>query len=207
MQEYFYDHKSVLSLYEQMEKTLKRHRYIHSVGVAGTAACLAMKYGEDVYKAQIAGILHDCAKTYDDSELVKLCRKNGIEVSTFEEEHGFLLHAKYGAFLAAEKYGIRDTGILNAIKWHTTGHEDMSLLEKIVFISDYIEPTRSKAPNLSSIRDKAFNGADINEALVMIMGDTIHYLKNTSESIDTTTMDAYRYYKKCVKKGTFNESI
>ncbi len=200
MQEYFYDHKTVLSLYEQMEKTLKRHRYIHSVGVAGTAACMAMKYGEDVYKAQIAGILHDCAKSYDDDELVKLCKKNKIEITDFEEKHGFLLHAKFGAYLAKEKYNIKDKDILNAIKWHTTGRENMSLLEKIVFISDYIEPTRTKAPNICAIRDKAFNGSDINDVLVLIMGNTIHYLEDSSDSIDTTTMTAFEFYKRKVSK-------
>ncbi len=198
MQEYYYDHKTVLSLYEQMEKTLKRRRYIHSVGVAGTSACLAMKYGEDVYKAQIAGILHDCAKSYDDSELVRLCKKNKIEISGFEEKHGFLLHAKFGAFLAKETYGIKDEDILNAIRWHTTGRENMSLLEKIVFISDYIEPTRTKATNISEIRNKTFNGTDIDETLVMIMGNTIHYLEDSSESIDATTTTAYEFYKRKV---------
>lgn len=198
MAEYNYDHKTVLSLYEQMEKVLKRHRYIHSVGVAGTAACLAMKYKEDIYKAQIAGILHDCAKMYDDSELIKLCRKSKIEISAFEEKHGFLLHAKYGAFLAKEKYNIKDKDILNAIKWHTTGRENMSLLEKIVFISDYIEPTRTKAPNIAAIRDVVFNGSDIDRALVMIMGDTLHYLEDSSENIDSTTLNAYEYYRNIV---------
>ena len=179
-----------------MKKSLKHRRFIHSVGVAGTAVSLAMKYGEDVYKAQIAGILHDCAKCYDDGELLTLCRDNKIEITPFEEEHGFLLHAKYGAYLASSKYGIRDDDIINAIKWHTTGRENMSLLEKIIFISDYIEPTRNKAPNLTAIRDTVFNGSNINIPLVMIMRDTIQYLKDTSESIDSTTMEAYNFYRK-----------
>ncbi|MBQ7480469.1 MAG: bis(5'-nucleosyl)-tetraphosphatase (symmetrical) YqeK, partial [Lachnospiraceae bacterium] len=114
-----YDEKQIYSLYDKMEEKLGHHRYIHSVGVAGTAVSLAMKYGENIYKAQIAGILHDCAKCYDDEELVRLCRKKEIEVTDFEEKHGFLLHAKYGAYLAENKYGIRDEDILNAIRWHT----------------------------------------------------------------------------------------
>ncbi len=191
-----YDEKQVFSLYSKMEEKLGHHRYIHSVGVAGTAVSLAMKYGVNVYKAQIAGILHDCAKCYEDEELVKLCLKKGIEISEFEEEHGFLLHAKYGAYMAENKYGISDEDILNAIRWHTTGRENMSLLEKIVFISDYIEPTRNKAADLPQIRYEAFNGNDIDKVLLMIMRDTIKYLNASDNSIDTTTIRAYEFYEK-----------
>lgn len=201
MSEYIeYDEKQIYSLYDKMEEKLGHHRYIHSVGVAGTAVSLAMKYGENIYKAQIAGILHDCAKCYDDEELVRLCRKKEIEVTDFEEKHGFLLHAKYGAYLAENKYGIRDEDILNAIRWHTTGREGMSLLEKIVFISDYIEPTRNKAEDLSSIRYEAFNGNDIDKVLLMIMRDTIKYLNASDNSIDKTTISAYEFYEKRVRK-------
>ncbi len=201
MSEYIeYDEKQIYSLYDKMEEKLGHHRYIHSVGVAGTAVSLAMKYGENIYKAQIAGILHDCAKCYDDEELVRLCRKKEIEVTDFEEKHGFLLHAKYGAYLAENKYGIRDEDILNAIRWHTTGREEMSLLEKIIFISDYIEPTRNKAENLSVIRNEAFNGNDIDKVLLMIMSETIKYLNASDNSIDTTTISAYEFYGKKVKK-------
>ncbi len=197
MSEYIeYDEKQIYSLYDKMEEKLGHHRYIHSVGVAGTAVSLAMKYGENIYKAQIAGILHDCAKCYDDEELVRLCRKKEIEVTDFEEKHGFLLHAKYGAYLAENKYGIRDEDILNAIRWHTTGREGMSLLEKIVFISDYIEPTRNKAEDLSSIRYEAFNGNDIDKVLLMIMRATIKYLNASDNSIDKTTISAYEFYEK-----------
>lgn len=190
-----YDDKFVFSLYVKMEKNLKHKRFIHSVGVAGTAASLAMKYGADVYKAQIAGILHDCAKCYDDEELVRMCRKNGIEVTPFEEEHGFLLHAKYGAYMARARYEIEDEDVLSAIRWHTTGHENMTLLEKIVYIADYIEPARYKAPDLDKIRDAAFNSEDIDKALLMIMKDTIEYLRKDADSLDITTEAAYEYYR------------
>ena len=191
-----YDEKFIFSLYEKMQKRLKRKRYIHSVGVAGTAASLAMKYGADVYKAQIAGILHDCAKCYDDDELIMLCTGNSIEVTPFEKEHGFLLHAKYGAFLAKTCYEIDDEDILNAIRWHTTGHEDMSLLEKIIYISDYIEPSRNKAPGLDIIRKSVFNGDSIDKGLIMVMKNTIEYLRKDEASLDKTTMAAYEYYRK-----------
>ena len=191
-----YDDKFVFSLFEKMQKHLKHKRFIHSVGVAGTAASLAMKYGENPYKAQIAGILHDCAKCYTDEELLMLCKMNDIEVSSFEESHGFLLHAKYGAFMARTKYGIEDEDMINSIRWHTTGHPDMTLLEKIVYIADYIEPSRNKAPRLNEIRDAAFNGDDIDISLEMIMKDTIEYIRSGDDGIDDTTMKAYEYYRR-----------
>ena len=193
--ERYSDKKFIYSLYDKMDKCLKRQRYVHSIGVAGTAASLAMKYDANIGRAQVAGILHDCAKCYTDDELIGLCRKHEIEISEFEEENGFLLHAKYGAFLAKNRYGIDDTEVLNAIRWHTTGRADMTLLEKIVFIADYIEPSRNKAKNLQKIRKMVFDGSDIDRALVMIMHDTIDYLHESGSDIDETTMTAYRFYE------------
>ena len=97
----FYDEKRIYLLYKKMDERLGHHRYIHSVGVAGTAVSLAMKYGEDIYKAQIAGILHDCAKCYSDEELVKLCRKNDLEITEFEEKHGCRSACRFYSFLCS----------------------------------------------------------------------------------------------------------
>ncbi len=191
-----YNEKVMYELYDKIKKDLKHHRFIHSVGVAGTAASLAMKYDADVYKAQVAGILHDCAKYYDDEELIRLCKKNDIEITKVEEENGFLLHAKYGAYLARKKYEIDDEDIISAIKWHTTGRMGMTLLEKIIFIADYIEPTRNKADNLDRIREAAFRTDDIDDTVRMILKSTIDYLKKSGSSIDSTTFEAYEYYNK-----------
>ncbi len=188
------DEKFIYSLYSEMEKRLKHHRFIHSVMVAGTAAALAMKYGADPGRAQVAGILHDNAKCYDDEELVELCRKKDIAISDFEEKHGFLLHAKYGAYVARKKYGIEDEDVLNAIRWHTTGHENMTLLEKIIFVADYMEPLRNKAKNLDLIRDTVLNGKDIDDAVRMIMHDTLDYLHASDFKIDPVTQAAYDHY-------------
>ena len=197
------DDKFIYSLHMEMSQRLKPHRFIHSAAVAGTASALAMKYGEDCSKALVAGILHDCAKCYDDDELVSLCRKKNIPVTEFEEGHGFILHAKYGAYLAKSKYGIKDEDILSAIRWHTTGHEDMTLLEKIIFVADYIEPLRNKASNLNEVRKTAFNAENIDEAVVIIMHDTIKYLKERGREIDTVTNSAYEFYN--AKTGKFDE--
>ena len=182
----------------KMKKTLRKYltldRYEHTEGVMYTAAALAMKYGEDVEKALVAGLLHDCAKCIPDSKKVKICRKYHIEVTELEVNNPFLLHAKLGAFLAKEKYDIEDQEILDAIACHTTGKPAMTLLDKIIYISDYIEPMRSKAPNLTDVRRLAFE--DIDVTLFKILSDTLEYLRSSSKTMDCMTLKTYEYYKK-----------
>lgn len=182
----------------KMKKTLRKYltldRYEHTEGVMYTAAALAMKYGEDVEKALVAGLLHDCAKCIPDSKKIKICRKHHIEVTELEVNNPFLLHAKLGAFLAKEKYDVQDQEILDAIACHTTGKPAMTLLDKIIYISDYIEPMRSKAPNLSDVRRLAFE--DIDVTLFKILSDTLEYLRSSSKTMDCMTLKTYEYYKK-----------
>lgn len=179
------------------KKVLKKYmdgsRFEHTIGVMDTAACLAMRYGADMEKALIAGLLHDCAKCMPDSKKVKICMKNHIPMSETEEKNPFLLHAKVGAYIAKEKYGVDDEEILQAIACHTTGKPAMTLLEKIIYIADYIEPMRNKAANLPEVRKLAFE--DIDRALFKIFSDTLLYLKDTSKSLDAMTVQAYEYYK------------
>lgn len=179
------------------KKVLKKYmdgsRFEHTIGVMDTAACLAMRYGADMEKALIAGLLHDCAKCMPDSKKVKICMKNRIPMSETEEKNPFLLHAKVGAYIAKEKYGVDDEEILQAIACHTTGKPAMTLLEKIIYIADYIEPMRNKAANLPEVRKLAFE--DIDRALFKIFSDTLLYLKDTSKSLDAMTVQAYEYYK------------
>ncbi len=187
--------KLLYKLIEEMNGELKKSRFLHSLGVCYTAANLAQLYNCDVTKASIAGILHDCAKMYSDDELIKICNKNNIPINKYEIDNGYLLHAKVGSFIAQTKYSIDDEEILNAIKWHTTGTTNMTLLDKIIFISDYIEPSRTKQPNLKEIRELAFISTNINLPLLKIMDDTINYLKSTGKVIDYETLKAYEYYK------------
>ncbi|MDO4615032.1 MAG: bis(5'-nucleosyl)-tetraphosphatase (symmetrical) YqeK [Lachnospiraceae bacterium] len=182
----------------KMQKTVKKYmdsnRYEHTLGVMYTAASLAMRYEEDMENAQVAGLLHDCAKCMPDSKKLKICKKAGIEITPTEEKNPYLLHGKVGAYLAAEKYGIEDEDILNAITWHTTGHGGMSRLEKIIYIADYIEPHRNKTPNLSDVRTLSFQELDL--ALFKILSDTLAYLRKSERSTDPMTVEAYEYYKK-----------
>lgn len=182
-----------LKIQKKLEKYLDQDRFHHTLGVMYTSAALAMAYGCDIDAAQAAGLLHDCAKCIPNKKKLKLCESYKASVTSFEREHPFLLHAKLGAYIAKDKYGVRDSQVLSAITWHTTGKPDMSLLEKIIYIADYIEPARDKAPNLKKIRQLAFQ--DLDECMYEILKDTLEYLEENPKDIDSATEDAFLFYK------------
>lgn len=180
-------------LRKQLEKELKPERFDHTLGVAYTAASMAFVHGYDVEKALIAGYLHDCAKCMSHDEQIKICEKNKIEISEVERKNHSLLHAKVGMYLARTRYDVYDTDILNAIRWHTTGREDMSLLEKIIYIADFIEPNRKVLEDMEVIRQEAFS--DIDRCLAHILHNSVIYLNTIGKEVDEATMLAYEYYK------------
>lgn len=187
---------------KKLKKYLDKNRFLHTQGVMYTCASLAMVYDMDIEKAQVAGLLHDCAKCIPNDKKISLCKKNHIPISDFEMENPFLLHAKLGAYLASKKYHVTDELILSAITYHTTGRPMMRPLEKIVFIADYIEPHRNKAPHLSEVRKMAFK--DLDECVYMILRDTLQYLRSNPKDIDTTTEDAFTYYKQIHDQKKFD---
>ena len=182
---------------EEMSKRLSKYidsnRFYHTQGVRYMSAALAMAHGADIEKAEVAGLLHDCAKCLSDSKKIKICDKNNIEISKVERSNAFLLHAKVGAYIAREKYGIKDVEILDAIRYHTTGRAEMRMLEQIVFIADYIEPRRNKSKHLPEIRLAAFS--DLDECCYLILKDMLIYLHSRSGEIDSNTQDAYHFYE------------
>lgn len=184
---------SVAEIEEDLKKELKKKRFRHSIGVQYTSICLAMRYGASIEKASYAGILHDCAKGMKDEKLLEICGKQDLPVTEAENKSPYLLHGRVGAWVSQEKYGIDDPEILGAITWHTTGKPAMTLLEKIVFTADYIEPGRDTAPNLDAIRQMAF--IDLDKAIYMILRQTLDYLKEDDRPIDPSTEITYNYYK------------
>ncbi len=184
----------VAKIRKEIEKELDAKRYEHTLGVAYTAACLAMCHGEDPIRAEVAGLLHDCAKCFDNEKRIRICKKNKLSITESESKNPFLLHAKVGAFLAEDKYGIKDNEIKDAILFHTTGRPKMGLLEKIIYIADYIEPCRKQSLKLPEIRKIAFT--DLDQALLMILSEILHYLSTTNEPIDPMTQLKYDYYIK-----------
>lgn len=186
------NHK-ITKIRRKMMTELDKDRYEHTLGVMYTAASLAMRYDEDIEKALIAGLLHDCAKCLSGDTKIKLCKKYHLNVSEVEKENPSLLHAKLGAFLAAKKYHIKDKDIINAIASHTTGCPHMSLLDKIIYIADYIEPGRKELPNMAEVRKLAFT--DIDACLYRILEDSLEYLAGRNVPIDPMTEKTYLYYK------------
>ena len=178
---------------KKLKKELDKGRYEHTKGVMYTAGCLAMAHGYSVEKAMLAGLLHDCAKCIPNDEKIALCEKNHILIHPVEYESPYLLHTKLGAYLAEKTYGVSNPEILHAIKVHTTGEPDMNLLDKIIYIADYIEPGRDKAPNLQEVRQMAFQ--DLNVCMAQILRDTLMYLMSRGGSIDNTTRMTYEFYK------------
>lgn len=186
-----YDYKTIK---KTLSKQLDAKRYEHTIGVAYTAASLAMRYGADIEKAYLAGLLHDCAKCIETDEKLTLCNKYKVKLTPFEIEHPFLIHAKLGSSLAEKKYGIEDPEVLSAIRYHTTGKPDMGLMEKIVFSADYIEPGRKIIPGLEEIRKIIFT--DFDQAVCLILEGTMRHLKNKEQPIDELSIEAYEYYCK-----------
>ena len=160
----------------KIKQCLNAHRYEHTIGVMNTAQALANRYQVDERRAMIAGLLHDCAKRI----------APGVE------------HAKIGAELAKTEYDITDPDILDAISCHTTGRPNMSMLDKILYIADYIEPGRKEAPRLEEMRQLAFE--DLDECLYLILEDTLSYLQTRDIEIDPMTEETYLYYKKQLNK-------
>lgn len=183
----------IKDLKKDLKKEMDDSRFEHTLGVMYTCAALAMRYEYDLEKAMLAGLLHDCAKCMPNAKKLKMAEKHHLEISSLERKNPFMLHAKLGAFLAKKKYDIEDEEILNAIRWHTTGRPDMTLLDKIVYVSDYIEPRRDKAPNLPKIRQLAF--MDLDQALIKILEDTLGYLGDSAEHVDAMTKKTYDYYR------------
>ena len=183
----------------QMEKRLPRKRFLHTQGVAYIATCLAMRYGEDVEKAMLAGLLHDNAKYIGDELTISECEKYQIEITPIERESVYLLHGKLGAYYAKETYGVVDEDVLNAIRFHTTGRPKMTFLEKAIFVADYIEPRRIQPtqPSLDVIRNTAFENLDL--AVYYELENTLSYLKSKNASIDPASITTYDYYKKLLK--------
>lgn len=186
--------RSIEEIVNILETKISKKRLIHTMGVAGVAFDLATLYGANSADAYLAGLLHDCAKGMTYEEMLSFVRNKKIPFSEVEEAFPELLHAKIGRVLAKEEYCVENNDILNAIEFHTTGRVGMSLLEKILYISDYIEPNRFKQKNLSEIRKMAF--IDLDKAFMAILSDSFAYIQQSGNPIDTRTEETYVFYCK-----------
>ncbi len=191
------------ALERQLKKELTDDRFRHTLGVMYTACALGMRYGLNPDQVRAAGLLHDCAKCIPNKKKLSICEKKKVELTEFEKNNPLLIHAKLGAVLARDQYKVTDPAVCEAVKWHTTGKPAMTDLEKVVFISDYIEPNRFKAPRLEEIRKAAFE--DLDYCMYLITQDSVNYLKSNPSAMDRMTLDAYNFYKDLMEKRRHND--
>ena len=158
---------------EQLKKMLSPKRFLHSVNVMKTSRRLAEKYGEDPDKAALAGLVHDCAKDLDKTEMLEQCGKYGIIVDDIMKESPDLLHGKVGSCLAQELFGIECPRVLSAVSDHTMGCEDMNRLCAIVFVADLIEDARNY-PGVETIRKAAEESLE--KAIIAGLDSTIEHI-------------------------------
>ena len=187
---------------KKLKPRITEKRFIHSIGVEYTAASMAFVYGASVEKARIAGILHDNAKCIPTDEKLRKAEKFGLPISKSERKSPDLLHGKLGAYYARTKFDVTDEEILSAITWHTTGHPCMTLLDKIIFVADYIEPNRKMIKELSEIRHEAMT--DIDKAVMHILKNTLGYLETKNDSIDEMSRETYEYYLELYRGRDFD---
>ena len=193
-----YQNQAFTKIKVDMKALMKPKRYKHILNVAEMCYKLAKLHGYDAVKAYTAGLLHDCAKHLDDQQILAECDKLGIRYDEVEKRQASnLLHSKVGAVWAGDKYGVADEDIISAISYHTTGKPDMSTLEKIVYMSDVIEPGRDMVytPSLDVIRSIATYDLDL--ACAHVLNNVVPYLLRTyKDNVCMTSVETYEYYKK-----------
>ena len=161
--------------YEEIENDVKsvlsEYRFTHSLGVVKKAVELAKIYGVQEETAKKVGIAHDIAKEMTDEEMLEYVKNNNIEIDEIETVKPSLLHGKIGADIAAKKYGFTED-MVNAIKWHTTGRENMSMLEKIIYVADKTEENR-KGTRFNLEKSRELSTQNIDETLIFLMNEFI----------------------------------
>ena len=156
-----------------LKSKLTHSRFIHTLSVQELAIKLAKVYKIDKSKASLAGLLHDCTKWMSSEELTLAAEHYEIELDEIERQQIPILHSIIGAYWAEENFQVNDEEILRAIRLHTTGHECMSLLDQIIYVADYAEPTR-EYPGAKQIYELAFE--DIDRATLETANRKILYL-------------------------------
>jgi predicted HD superfamily hydrolase involved in NAD metabolism len=166
---------------------ITEHRYVHTIGVMETAIQLAQHYGEDSKKAEIAAIFHDYAKFRPKEEMKQIIKEQKMP-SQLLEHNSELWHAPVGAYLVKKEVGITDQDVLNAITYHTSGRPNMTLLEKIIYVADYIEPGRH-FPGVEEVRELA--QSNLEQALIKSLQNTIIFLLKKNQAVYPETIQTY----------------
>lgn len=181
----------------------KPHRLAHVYGVRDTAIAFGKKFDLDLNKLELASLLHDMTKYYSHDEHIRIIKENFEDSNEIISKfNGQILHA-FSARVHAEKaYGIKDVDILDAIQNHTVGKPQMSMYEKIIFISDYIEPNRTYE-SCVKVREIAQNNVDL--AVYTAIDDSIRFNENINDAIPEIAYQAREYYKNVLEEQTWTK--
>lgn len=180
---------------EKMEYKLKREldrpRFEHTLGVEQMAVNMARIFGEDENQAALAGLLHDCAKCLPLAQMVKAAKHEDID--PVMKESKALMHAVAGMCVARDVYDVKDEAVLSAIRWHTTGHAQMTNLEKIVYLADMIEPNRKPYPGLEELRVLCMQNLD--QAMHTALRMSLEHVKEQGKTLHPDTLAALKSYE------------
>lgn len=180
----------------KLQKELEYSRYLHSLNVIEMAASLAEKYGVDVKKAELAGILHDCGKNFGGEKAREYAREIGYTPDEIELAQPRLLHGIIGEHIAKTEYNVDDEEVLSAIRWHTTGKAGMTDLEKIIYVADYIEPLRD-FEGIEEMRKAAFQNLD--ECVVLCADSTIRFILKKGLLLHEKTIETRNHSLKILR--------
>lgn len=176
----------------ELQRRLKKNRFAHSIGVANTAVKLAKKFGVDEEKAYIAGLLHDCAREFENEDLPAQAVKRNIFIGEVESSAPILLHAYIGAQMVTEIYGVDDKEIIQAIYRHTVGARNMTSLDKIIYFADMIEPNRNY-PGVDKLRELADKSNNLDEIILTALSESILFVVQKNALLHPATIDARNF--------------
>lgn len=179
------------SINSYIEKNFSEKRKVHTEGVRKTAMKLAAKYGADVEKAETAALFHDMYRGVSQDVLNYYVKHLNLDRKYHDNPN--LAHSKIAAIVMKRDYGIEDEDIINAVSYHTTGRPEMSLLEKVIYIADAIEPNRNY-PGVDTLRDVAER--DLDEACLLSLTRTIEFVQEQGNYLDENTILARDYFLK-----------
>ncbi len=164
----------------QLRQMIDEARFSHTMGVVACARELAGLHGANVTQAELAALLHDCARCLSGRELLAIALAQGLPVDELEREIPDLLHGRVGACFARTKFGINDREVMRAIELHTLGAPEMGLLDKIIFVADMVEPGR-QFPGVERLRQLVRQDLDL--ALLDCFDTTIRYVLEKQQYI------------------------
>lgn len=182
---------------QKLQGMLSEKRYRHSLGVMETAVKMAKIFGASPDTARLAGLLHDCAKDIDKAIMPEMCEKLGVYLDPVKIAQRSLIHADLGAKLAEDEFGIKDAEILDAIRYHTLGRPNMTVLEKILYIADFTEPNRKSFPGLDELR--RLSEEDLDLAMLRAVESSIGYVKSQGNILHEQSVKTQEFYSNLIK--------